>query len=87
MQGHHFTPQQQTQQWDVPFGILTSLCLVFSYIFNQAACLLHPMKPYHGNDFPYQHFLSAAYLDVTELFQSWISEVLQSRRYYKRYTS
>ena len=55
---------------------LSAPCL--SFIFNQAACLLHPTKPYRGINFPYQHFLSAAYLDATELFQSWISEVLQS---------
>ena len=82
-------PQYQTHQWDVPFGVPTSigpLHLSFSFIFNQAACLLlHSMKPYQGINFPYQHFLSAAYLDAAELFQSWISEVLQSQRYY--YTS
>ena len=37
-------------------------CLFFSFIFNQAACLLlHPTKPYRGVNFPYQHFLEAAY--------------------------
>ena len=30
------------------------------------------MEPYQGINFPCQHFLSAAYLDTTELFQSWI---------------
>ena len=33
----------------VPFGVATSvgpLRLVLSFIFNQAACLLHPTKPY-----------------------------------------
>ena len=34
------------------------------------------MKP--GINFPYQHLLSAAYLDIVELFQSWISEALLS---------
>ena len=66
-------PQQQTHQGDVLFGVLTSvgpLRLMFSFIFNQAACLLHPMKPYRGFNFPYQRFLSAPYLDATELFQS-----------------
>ena len=59
-----------------------------NFIFNQAACLLlHPTKPYRGVNFPYQHFLSAVHLDATELFQSWISEALQSWRYYYRYTS
>ena len=64
------------------FGVPASvspLDLVFSFIFHQAACLLHhPMKSYQGVNFPYQRFLSAAYLDATELFQSWISEALQS---------
>ena len=71
------------------FGVPTSvgsLCLVFSFIFNQVACFLHPTKPYQGVNFPYQHFLSAAYLDTMELFQSWISGALQSWRYYERYT-
>ena len=55
------------------------LCLVISFIFNQAACLLlYPTKLYQDINFPYQHFLSAEYLDATELFQSWISEALQS---------
>ena len=53
------------------------LRLVFSFIFIQAACLLHTAKPYRGVNFLYQCFLSAAYLDATKLFQSWISEVLQ----------
>ena len=46
----------------VPFGVPTSvgpLCFVFSFIFNQAACLLHPTKPYGGvnciNTFFQQH--------------------------------
>ena len=60
------------------FGVPTSvgpLHLVFSFIFNQAACLiLHPMKPYRGANFPYQRFLSAAYLDAIELFESWIQK-------------
>ena len=33
----------------MPFGVPISvgpLCLLFSFIFNQAACLLHPRKPY-----------------------------------------
>ena len=71
------------------FGVLTSvgpLHLVFSFIFNQAACLLlHPTKPYRGVNFSYQRFLSGAYIDATELFQSWVSEALQSRRYYMSY--
>ena len=57
---HHFMPQQQAHQWDVPFGVPTSVCpvhLLFSFIFNQAACLLHPTKPYQGVNIPYQHFL------------------------------
>ena len=58
------------------------LHLVFSFIFNQAACLLHPTKPYRGVNFLYQHILSATYyIDATELFQSWISEALQSWHY------
>ena len=59
------------------------LRLVFSFTFNQAACLLHPTKPYQGINFLYQHFISAAYLNATELCQRWISETLQSQRYYK----
>ena len=59
--GHHFTPQQQTHQWVVSFGVPTSVrpvCLVFSFIFNQAVCLLlHPTKPYQSIHFPYQHCL------------------------------
>ena len=65
------------------FGVPTTvgpLCLVVSYIFNQAACLLHPTKPYQGVNFQYEHFLSAAHLNATELFQNWISEALQSQR-------
>ena len=34
-------PQQQTYQWDVPFGVLTSVHpvhLVFPFIFNQIGC-------------------------------------------------
>ena len=59
------------------FGVPRSvgpLRLVFSFISNQAACLLllHPVKPYRGVNVPYQHFISVAYLDVTELFQSWL---------------
>ena len=55
------------------------LCLVFSFMFSQATCLfLHPTKPYQGINFLYQRFLSAAYLDTTELFLSmhaWSSRV------------
>ena len=52
------------------------LRLVISFIFNQAACLLlHPTKPFQGVNFLHHHFLLAAYLDATELFQSWISSV------------
>ena len=49
-----------THKWDVPFGVPTNaspLRLIFSFIFNQAACLLHPTKPYRGVNFPHQHFL------------------------------
>ena len=47
------------------------LRLFFYFIFSQAACLLlHPTKPYGSINFPYQHFLSAVYLDATELFQA-----------------
>ena len=61
------------------------LLLVFCFIFNQAASLLlYPTSPYRGIDFLYQHFLSAAYLDATELYQSCISEALQFRHYYGR---
>ena len=56
-----FTLQQQAHRWDVPFGVPMSvhpMRLVFSFIFNQAACLLlHATKPYRGVNFPYQHFL------------------------------
>ena len=41
--GHHFTPQQQTHWWDVPFGVLMGVRpvhLVFPFIFNQVDCLL-----------------------------------------------
>ena len=43
----------------MPFGVLTNVRpvrLVFSFIFNQAACLLHPAKPYRGINFPYNTF-------------------------------
>ena len=53
-------PHYQTDQWDMSFGVLMSLGpqrLVFSFIFNQAICLLHPMKPYCDINFPYQHIL------------------------------
>ena len=57
---HHFIPQQQIHQWDVPFWVPTSVrpvCLVFPFIFNQVGCLLlQASKPYRGVNFPYQHF-------------------------------
>ena len=65
MHGHHFTPQQQTHRWDVPFGVPMSarpVHLVFLFIFNH---LLQASKPYRGITFPYQHFS----VDTTELFQ------------------
>ena len=62
------------------------MCLVFSFIFNQAACLLlHPTKPYRGVNFPYQRFLSAAYLDATELFQKRFSPGATMRGTLARY--
>ena len=38
---------------------LSSVCplRLFSFIFNQSVCLLHPTKPYRGVNFLYQHFL------------------------------
>ena len=58
------------------------LRLVFSFIFNQAVCLLlHPTNPYQGINFL---LFSAAYSDATKLFQGCILEVLQSRHYYRR---
>ena len=36
-----------------------------SFIFNQAACLLHPTKRYQGNNFPYQvSFSNILWLDL-----------------------
>ena len=40
------------------------LCLVVSFIFNQAACLLHPTKPYRGIN----SMSTLSYLDTTEKF-------------------
>ena len=66
---YHFMPLQQTHQWDVPFGVPTSVCpvslLVLPFIFNQVGCLLQASKPYQGINFPYQHFS----VDTTKLFQ------------------
>ena len=61
-------------------------CLFF---YLQSGCLssFSSNKPYRGVNFPYQRFLSAAYLYAIELFQSWISEALQSWCYYERYTT
>ena len=46
-------------------GFNDPLHLVSSFVFNQAACLFHPTKPYQGINFLYQRFLTAAYLDAT----------------------
>ena len=40
----------------------------FSFLLS-SICLLHPTKPYRGINFPYDYFLSAAYLDATEHFR------------------
>ena len=77
--GHHFTSQKQTHQWDMPFWGSdecrpSAPCLFF---YLQSSCSVVFLS-YRSVNFPYQHFLSAAYLDATELFQSWISEALQS---------
>ena len=38
-------------------SFLPPVRFVFSFIFSQAACLLHPTKLYQGVKFSYQHFL------------------------------
>jgi len=46
---HHFTLQQKTHRWDVPFGVLTSVHPVRPFILNQVSCLLlESLKPYRG---------------------------------------
>ena len=64
---HNFMAQQQTHQWDVPFGIpksVGSLHLVFPFIFHYVF-LIHAAKPYWCVNFSNKHFPWAVYLDAT----------------------
>ena len=72
-------PQKQTHQWNVPFRVPMSKGPLH-LVFLLSSIKLIVFLLYQSVNFLYQHFLLAAYLDTTELFQSWISEALQSPR-------
>ena len=80
-----FYATKQTHQWDAPLGVPTSVDPVSFFTFDQTICILHPMKPYCGINFLYQHFLPAAYLDATELFQKPFSPAATIRGIPARY--
>ena len=63
--GHHFTSQKQTHQWNMSFWGSdecrpSAPCLFF---YLQSSCSVVFLS-YRSVNFPYQHFLSAAYLDA-----------------------